>query len=133
MSVTDLQSGTGYAHTVSGSVMSIPDVLRMAEGTYPLLMLFDGKGLPLHWGRGRYRLASAWQRLACIAADRGCTRPGCEAPATMCAVHHMVPWLLGGRTDIDNLTLVLVDFRWLLYWRRTQPFVPSVSSVGRDG
>ncbi|WP_169335013.1 HNH endonuclease signature motif containing protein, partial [Nocardia otitidiscaviarum] len=80
--------------------------LRMAEGSYPLLMLFDGKGLPLHLGRGKYRLASPWQRLACIAADRGCTRPGCEAPATLCAVHHMVPWLRGGRTDIDNLTLV---------------------------
>uniref|UniRef100_UPI002454520B HNH endonuclease signature motif containing protein n=1 Tax=Nocardia otitidiscaviarum TaxID=1823 RepID=UPI002454520B len=106
MSVTDLQSGSGYAHTASGSVMSIPDALRMAEGSYPLLMLFDGRGLPLHLGRGKYRLASSWQRLACIAADRGCTRPGCEAPATMCAVHHMVPWLRGGRTDIDNLTLV---------------------------
>ncbi|SUA73799.1 Domain of uncharacterised function DUF222 [Nocardia otitidiscaviarum] len=106
MSVTDLHAGTGYAHTASGSVMSIPDALRMAEGSYPLLMLFDGKGLPLHLGRGKYRLASPWQRLACIAADRGCTRPGCEAPATLCAVHHMVPWLRGGRTDIDNLTLV---------------------------
>ncbi|MBF6180271.1 HNH endonuclease signature motif containing protein [Nocardia otitidiscaviarum] len=106
MSVTDLQSGSGYAHTASGSVMSVRDGLRMAEGAYPLLMLFDGKGLPLHLGRGKYRLASSWQRLACIAADRGCTRPGCEAPATMCAVHHMVPWLRGGRTDIDNLTLV---------------------------
>ncbi|WP_369499059.1 HNH endonuclease signature motif containing protein, partial [Nocardia otitidiscaviarum] len=104
MSVTDLQSGSGYAHTASGSVMSIPDALRMAEGRYPLLMLFDGRGLPLHLGRGRYRLASSWQRLACIAADRGCTRPGCEAPATLCAVHHMIPWLRGGRTDIDNLT-----------------------------
>uniref|UniRef100_UPI00245446D8 HNH endonuclease signature motif containing protein n=1 Tax=Nocardia otitidiscaviarum TaxID=1823 RepID=UPI00245446D8 len=106
MSLTDLHAGTGYAHTASGSVMSIPDALRMAEGSYPLLMLFDGKGLPLHLGRGKYRLASPWQRLACIAADRGCTRPGCEAPATLCAVHHMVPWLRGGRTDIENLTLV---------------------------
>ncbi|MBF6239374.1 DUF222 domain-containing protein [Nocardia otitidiscaviarum] len=106
MSLTDLQAGTGYAHTASGSVMSIPDALRMAEGSYPLLMLFDGRGLPLHLGRGKYRLASPWQRLACIAADRGCTRPGCEAPATMCAVHHMIPWLRGGRTDIENLTLV---------------------------
>ncbi|WP_306371978.1 HNH endonuclease signature motif containing protein [Nocardia sp. CC216A] len=106
LSVTDLQAGSGYAHTASGSVMSIPDALRMAEGSYPLLMLFDGQGLPLHLGRGKYRLASSWQRLACIAADRGCTRPGCEAPATMCAAHHMIPWLRGGRTDIDNLTLV---------------------------
>ncbi|WP_306356533.1 MULTISPECIES: HNH endonuclease signature motif containing protein [unclassified Nocardia] len=106
LSLTDLQAGSGYAHTASGSVMSVPDALRMAEGSYPLLMLFDGQGLPLHLGRGRYRLASPWQRLACIAADRGCTRPGCEAPATMCAVHHMIPWLRGGRADIDNLTLV---------------------------
>ncbi|MCU1641924.1 MAG: hypothetical protein JWN03_2199 [Nocardia sp.] len=52
------------------------------------------------------RLASLAQRLALIASEKGCTRPGCDAPATMCAVHHIVEWAKGGRTDIDNLTLV---------------------------
>ncbi|MGW5227566.1 HNH endonuclease signature motif containing protein [Nocardia niigatensis] len=51
------------------------------------------------------RLASPAQRLALIARDKGCTRPGCEAPASMCAVHHVTDWVEGGPTDLDNLTL----------------------------
>ncbi|WP_405136795.1 DUF222 domain-containing protein [Nocardia sp. NBC_01388] len=51
------------------------------------------------------RLASPAQRLALIASEKGCTRPGCDAPATMCAVHHITEWAQGGPTDIDNLTL----------------------------
>ncbi|MCU1647640.1 MAG: hypothetical protein JWN03_7915 [Nocardia sp.] len=51
------------------------------------------------------RLASPAQRLALIASEKGCTRPGCDAPATMCAVHHIDEWAQGGCTDIDNLTL----------------------------
>ncbi|WP_411157478.1 HNH endonuclease signature motif containing protein [Nocardia otitidiscaviarum] len=41
-----------------------------------------------------------------MARDCGCTFPGCDAPATMCAVHHLIPWAHHGGTDIDNLTLV---------------------------
>ncbi|WP_405138813.1 DUF222 domain-containing protein [Nocardia sp. NBC_01388] len=51
------------------------------------------------------RLAGPAQRLALIASEKGCTRPGCDAPATMCAVHHITEWAQGGPTDIDNLTL----------------------------
>ncbi|MCU1647778.1 MAG: hypothetical protein JWN03_8053, partial [Nocardia sp.] len=41
------------------------------------------------------RLASPAQRLALIASEKGCTRPGCDAPATMCAVHHVDEWAKG--------------------------------------
>ncbi|MGW3541565.1 HNH endonuclease signature motif containing protein [Nocardia niigatensis] len=51
------------------------------------------------------RLASPAQRLALIARDKGCTRPGCETPASMCAVHHVTDWVEGGPTDLNNLTL----------------------------
>ena len=37
-----------------------------------------------------------------IAASGGCTRPGCDAPATLTAVHHITEWQDGGRTDIGN-------------------------------
>ncbi|WP_223263649.1 HNH endonuclease signature motif containing protein [Rhodococcus sp. MTM3W5.2] len=40
-----------------------------------------------------------------IAADGGCTRPGCDAPATMTAVHHIHDWSKSGTTDIGVLTL----------------------------
>ncbi|WP_306371967.1 HNH endonuclease signature motif containing protein [Nocardia sp. CC216A] len=105
MRLEDLERGTGHAVTAAGTTMSIPAALRLAAGRYPWLLLFGRDGVPLYLGRGQ-RLASRWQRLACVARDRGCTFPGCDAPATMCAVHHLIPWAHHGGTDIDNLTLV---------------------------
>ncbi|WP_327145228.1 HNH endonuclease signature motif containing protein [Nocardia sp. NBC_01327] len=72
------------------------------HGTRPAWLVFG----PRSFGTERVpRLASPAQRLALIASEKGCTRPGCDAPATMCAVHHITEWSNGGRTDIDNLTL----------------------------
>ena len=45
------------------------------SASHPVLCLFATDGQPLHLGRG-VRLASAAQRLALYARDRGCTRPG---------------------------------------------------------
>jgi HNH endonuclease len=39
------------------------------------------------------------------AKDRGCTKPGCDAPAYHSQVHHVSGWTNTGRTDIDDLTL----------------------------
>jgi len=36
--------------------------------------------------------------------DRGCTRPGCDAPGYRCEVHHLDQWADGGQTNIDKLT-----------------------------
>ncbi|MRH93638.1 HNH endonuclease, partial [Nocardia sp. SYP-A9097] len=51
------------------------------------------------------RLATKAQRLALIAAEKGCTRPDCSAPASLSAVHHITEWAKEGPTDIENLTL----------------------------
>ncbi|SUD49459.1 Domain of uncharacterised function DUF222 [Nocardia otitidiscaviarum] len=106
MSVTDLLEGAGVARTATGTTVPVRQAWRMAEGSIPLLMLFDEtRGKPLYLGEGA-RIASSWQRLAAIARDRGCTHPDCSAPATMCAMHHLIPWAAQRPTDIDNLTLV---------------------------
>ncbi|MET9491472.1 DUF222 domain-containing protein [Nocardia sp. NPDC006630] len=74
----------------------------LGAGTRPPCLVFG----PRTVGTDRVpRLASPAQRLALIASERGCTRPGCDMPATMCAVHHIDEWAQGGPTDIDNLTL----------------------------
>ncbi len=39
------------------------------------------------------------------AKDRGCSRPGCDAPAYHSEVHHVTPWTTTHRTDINDLTL----------------------------
>ncbi|WP_282782646.1 HNH endonuclease signature motif containing protein [Nocardia sp. CC201C] len=106
LSVGDLLRGAGVARTATGTTIPVRQAWRMAEGSIPLLLIFDeNAGKPLYLGEGA-RIASQWQRLAAIARDRGCTHPDCSAPATMCAMHHVVPWAANGPTDIDNLTLV---------------------------
>ncbi|MGW5106762.1 DUF222 domain-containing protein [Nocardia sp. NPDC004123] len=105
ISLNDLERGAGVATTASGGHVSINEALKMAEGTRPVLVVLDADGLPLYLGRCQ-RLATPAQRLALIARDKGCTRPGCDAPASMCAVHHITDWAKGGPTDLTNLTLV---------------------------
>ncbi|MDV7241447.1 DUF222 domain-containing protein [Rhodococcus oxybenzonivorans] len=74
----------GLATTASGGLLPLEDALKLAEHAHPVLVLFDHSGRPLRLGRRR-RLANADQRLALIASDGGCTRPGCAAPASLCA------------------------------------------------
>ena len=105
MSLDQLEHAAGgVATTATGGTLPIADALHLARRAHPVLVVFDHHGRPLHLGRER-RLASADQRLALIAADGGCTRPGCDAPASRCAVHHVEDWAKGGRTDIDHLAL----------------------------
>ncbi|MGW0019558.1 DUF222 domain-containing protein [Rhodococcus sp. NPDC003382] len=101
MTVKQLEEESGVVTTASGGLVPIRDALRMAETAHPVLAVFDHHGRPLHLGRAK-RLASADQRLALIAASGGCTRPGCDAPATLTAVHHIREWRDGGATDITN-------------------------------
>ncbi len=73
--VQDLQAKTGHAVTAGGTLLPIPDLIRMAAHAYHYLALFDGaNGRALWLGRTK-RIASADQRIILHAKDRGCTRP----------------------------------------------------------
>nr|WP_280215316.1 DUF222 domain-containing protein [Nocardia cyriacigeorgica] len=104
MSIDDVERGAGVATTATGGTVPMRDALALAERSQPWLAVFDHAGLPLHLGRMK-RLASREQRLALIAALKGCSRPGCDAPASLCAVHHIRDYRRNGTTDIENLTL----------------------------
>ena len=63
-------------------------------------------GQVLASGRAR-RYASTAQRRALLLRDGGCARPGCtETRPERLHAHHLVSWLAGGRTDVDNLVLL---------------------------
>ena len=104
--IQDLQAQAGQAVTAGGTVLPIPDLIRMASHAYCYLALFDGvDGRALWLGRTK-RIASADQRIILHAKDRGCTRPGCDAPGYHSGVHHAAKdWKDGGTTDINGLTL----------------------------
>jgi hypothetical protein len=102
----DIQAQSGQAVTASGVVVPIPEVIRLGAHAYHYLALFDGvDGRPLWLGRTK-RIASADQRIMLHGKDRGCTRPGCDAPGYHSVVHHAAKdWKNGGNTDIQDLTL----------------------------
>ncbi|WP_328393653.1 HNH endonuclease signature motif containing protein [Nocardia sp. NBC_00416] len=104
MKVDDLENASGVATTATGGTVPLRDALALAERSQPWLAVFDHAGMPLHLGRVK-RLASPAQRLALIAALKGCSRPGCNAPASLCAVHHVLEYRRNGTTDVTNLTL----------------------------
>ena len=41
-----------------------------------------------------------------IARDQGCSFPGCTAPALWTQAHHITDFALGGKTSVDNGTLL---------------------------
>jgi Domain of unknown function (DUF222) len=102
----ELESGAGQAVTAGGSLLPMPDVIRLASHAHHYLVVFDNHTqTPLYLGRSR-RLASPGQRIVLHARDRGCTRPGCTCPGYWCQAHHDDGWAAGDApTDIDKLSL----------------------------
>ncbi|BBZ74325.1 HNH endonuclease signature motif containing protein [Mycobacterium paraseoulense] len=99
----DLESAAGKALTAGGTLVPMSDVIRWAGHAHHYLAIFDkGRSLALHHTK---RFASPGQRIMLYAKDRGCTRPGCDAPAYHSEVHHVRGWTTTRRTDIDDLTL----------------------------
>ncbi len=64
----------------------------------------DKHGHVLALGRTR-RLVTKAQRRALMIRDGMCRYPGCHQTRHLKA-HHRVPWIAGGRTDLDNLILL---------------------------
>lgn len=62
-------------------------------------IVLDGEGVPLQMGTSR-RLFPSHLRKAIIVRDLCCIK--CGAPAAHTQVHHIVPWVDGGPTDLDN-------------------------------
>ncbi|OBK29860.1 hypothetical protein A5634_17565 [Mycobacterium asiaticum] len=102
--LNDLQTATGKAVTADGTLVPMSQVIRWADAAkHHYLAIFDGaKPLALYHKK---RLASPAQRIMLYAKDRGCTKPGCTAPAYNCQVHHVSGWTNTHRTDITDLTL----------------------------
>ena len=87
--------------TDSGAILP-PDTIRRlcCNGRITPILLVDG--IPVNVGREQ-RLANRAQRRALRGLYRTCAFTGCETPFPRCEIHHLVPWEIGGRTDLANL------------------------------
>jgi hypothetical protein len=99
----ELEAAAGKGLTGGGTLVPMSDVIRWASHAHHYLALFEnGKALALYHAK---RLASPAQRIMLYAKDRGCTKPGCDAPAYHSQVHHVRGWKSTRRSDINDLAL----------------------------
>ncbi|WP_156748122.1 HNH endonuclease signature motif containing protein, partial [Mycobacterium sp. E3198] len=99
----ELEAAAGKGLTAGGTLVPMADVIRWAGHAHHYLAIFhNAKSLALHHTK---RIASPAQRIMLCGRDRGCTKPGCDAPAYHSQVHHIRGWTANRRTDIDDLTL----------------------------
>jgi hypothetical protein len=53
-----------------------------------------------------HRVVPPHLRRATEVRDRHCVFAGCDAPSYWCDVHHLLHWIDGGETDLDNSALL---------------------------
>jgi hypothetical protein len=83
------------------------------------------------------RVISGPRRRALNARDRHCVWPGCERPASWCDGHHLVHWIHGGSSDLENQVLLCARHHWKVHegdWQlvksddgRIIPIAPTVT------
>jgi len=105
MDADDLASRAGTGLLSDGSPVSVEAVIDLTDQAEVAWCVKNSRGSVLALGRSR-RIASRQQSLALIVRDGGCSFPGCDTGPEWCERHHVVSWIDGGATDLDNLTLL---------------------------
>ncbi|HEY3562569.1 MAG TPA: DUF222 domain-containing protein [Kribbella sp.] len=101
----DLKAATAGAvgRTVYGDGLSAATIRRLACDANIIPLVLGSNSEPLDVGRSE-RLVTRAMRRALNTRDRGCVV--CGAPPIMCDAHHLISWLDGGGTTIENLVLL---------------------------
>jgi hypothetical protein len=95
----------GLARTGHGALISVRQALQLAADAKVVPVVFAGADELASYGSAQ-RLASASQRYALVARDKGCSFPGCDAPPAWTQAHHMIEHQLGGPTSVENMALL---------------------------
>ena len=91
------------ARLADGTPIPAGKLRHLACDAEVLPAIFAGPSQPLDVGRARRR-ATITQRTALLARDGKCI--GCGARAAWCQSHHIIHWMDGGPTNLDNLCLL---------------------------
>jgi Domain of unknown function (DUF222)/HNH endonuclease len=94
--------------------ISTKAVERLACDCNVVRVLLDSDSVVIDVGRSK-RIVSGPARRALNARDGSCRWPGCDRPASWSAAHHVVHWIKGGSTDLDNLILLCHRHHWMVH------------------
>jgi hypothetical protein len=94
--------------------ISSKTIERLACDSSIARILLDSESTVIDVGRSK-RVVSEPARRALAARDGHCRWPGCDRPASWSAAHHVVHWIHGGTTDLDNLILLCHRHHWMVH------------------
>ena len=99
--------------------ISSKTVERLACDCSVTRILLGAESQVIDVGRSR-RVVSGPAGKALAVRDRHCRWPGCDRPPKWTVAHHVVHWIHGGSTDLDNLVLLCHRHHWLVHEGRWQ-------------
>jgi hypothetical protein len=103
--LADAATGKGAAALGFGGIVSAAKARQIACDADLRRYLIDPDGELLDLGRSQ-RLATPALRKAVELRDESCVFAGCDGPAWWCDVHHVIHWLFGGETSLENSALL---------------------------
>ncbi|HEY0829626.1 MAG TPA: DUF222 domain-containing protein [Candidatus Dormibacteraeota bacterium] len=94
--------------------LSSTTIERMACDCNVTRVLLSQESVVIDLGRTK-RVISGPAMRALKSRDGHCRWPGCERPASWCDGHHVLHWIRGGKTDLDNLVLLCHRHHWKVH------------------
>jgi len=94
--------------------ISAKAVERLACDSSVTRVLLDSDSVVIDVGRSK-RVVSGPARRALNARDGSCRWPGCDRTPSWSAAHHVVHWINGGTSDLDNLVLLCHRHHWMVH------------------
>jgi hypothetical protein len=94
--------------------VSSKTIERLACDSSIARVLLNSESVVIDVGRSK-RVVSEPGRRALAARDGHCTWRECDRPASRSAAHHVVHWIHGGSSDLDNLVLLCHRHHWMVH------------------
>jgi hypothetical protein len=103
--LVDPHTAPGAARTGFGAIISAARARWLACDGGITRVVIGPEGQLLDMGRDK-RLFPPHIRRALDLRDRGCVFAGCDAPTWWCDAHHVLHWIDGGETSLENGALL---------------------------
>lgn len=116
--VVHLHAGSGNAELEGGPALPASTTERIACTARVSALIRDRHGNPLYLGRRRRLVTKTLLRALAARDGHRCRFPGCTSRRVQ--AHHIITWLSGGLTDIDNLVLLCRFHHALIHDRSYQ-------------
>jgi hypothetical protein len=101
----DPATNPGAARTGFGAQLSAARARWLACDASISRIVMTPDGVLLDLGRD-HRVVTPGLRKAVEQRDRHCVFTGCDAPTHWCDVHHLIHWINGGETNLENSGLL---------------------------